>query len=189
MRTVLTAVVLVATVVGVSVFVRGVLVIYRTVSAGRPAPGRTTPAGTRLARVLGEVPVEIEAVPNALGEPFQADEDGIRRGNSRQHGDEPRHQRREGLFLGGAVRHPPEHPHGRLRLDESGCSETLAESLRRGTFRAAPTGWRRDSLPSAPLPVRPAALVGSGHLRRGATFPASRSPSSSRRRRPSSPSS
>jgi Fe-S oxidoreductase len=55
MRTVLTAVVLVATVVGVSVFVRGVLVIYRTVSAGRPAPGRTTPAGTRLARVLGEV--------------------------------------------------------------------------------------------------------------------------------------
>ena len=45
MRTVLTAVVLVATVVGVAVFVRGVLVIYRTVSAGRPAPGRTTPVG------------------------------------------------------------------------------------------------------------------------------------------------
>src|SRR5450756_279478 len=55
MRTVLTVVVLVATVVGVAVFGRGVLVIYRTVSAGRPAPGRTTPVGTRLARVLGEV--------------------------------------------------------------------------------------------------------------------------------------
>jgi len=54
MRTVLTAVVLVATVVGVGVFLRGVAVIYRTVSAGQPVPGRTTPVGTRLARVLRE---------------------------------------------------------------------------------------------------------------------------------------
>src|SRR5665647_3597912 len=54
MRTVLTVVVLVTTVVGVVVCLRGVRVIYRTISAGQPAPGRTTPLGARVARVLRE---------------------------------------------------------------------------------------------------------------------------------------
>lgn len=52
-----TAVVLaaVATVVGVAVFVRGAVVIVRTVRTGRPLPGRWAPAGPRLATLVREV--------------------------------------------------------------------------------------------------------------------------------------
>lgn len=49
------AVVVVATVVGVAVFARGVAAIVRTVRVGRSAPGRSGPVGTRLATLLREV--------------------------------------------------------------------------------------------------------------------------------------
>lgn len=49
------AVVVVATVVGVALFSRGVVAIVRTVRIGRAAPGRSGPVGTRLATLLREV--------------------------------------------------------------------------------------------------------------------------------------
>lgn len=49
------AVVVAATVVGVAVFSRGAVAIVRTVRIGRAAPGRSGPAGTRLATLLREV--------------------------------------------------------------------------------------------------------------------------------------
>lgn len=49
------AVVVVATVVGVALFSRGVVAIVRTVGIGRAAPGRSGPVGTRLATLLREV--------------------------------------------------------------------------------------------------------------------------------------
>lgn len=45
----------VATVVGVAAFVRGVVVIVRTVRIGRAAPGRSGPVGVRLRTLLREV--------------------------------------------------------------------------------------------------------------------------------------
>ncbi|TQL02536.1 Fe-S oxidoreductase [Cellulomonas sp. SLBN-39] len=47
--------VVVATVVGVGVFTRGVVVIVRTIRVGRPLPGRWAPAGARLRTLAREV--------------------------------------------------------------------------------------------------------------------------------------
>ena len=47
--------VVVATVVGIAVFARGAREIVRTLRIGRAAPGRTSPAGQRTARVVREI--------------------------------------------------------------------------------------------------------------------------------------
>ena len=47
--------VVVATVVGIAVFARGAREIVRTLRIGRSAPGRTSPAGQRTARVVREI--------------------------------------------------------------------------------------------------------------------------------------
>ena len=47
--------IVVATVVGVAVFARGAREIVRTLRIGRAAPGRTSPAGQRTARVVREI--------------------------------------------------------------------------------------------------------------------------------------
>ena len=55
LQVVCVAVVVLATVVGVAVFARGVATIVRTVRVGRPAPGRLAPVGPRLATLAREV--------------------------------------------------------------------------------------------------------------------------------------
>ncbi|WP_028708950.1 (Fe-S)-binding protein [Propionicicella superfundia] len=55
MGIVLLVVALVATVVGLGLFVRGIVVIVRRIAVGRPSPGRLVPVGTRLRTALAEI--------------------------------------------------------------------------------------------------------------------------------------